>query len=189
MQVWAHSILLPLFLPIISPFFFYQPVELFSLMFVKNLFPKVAQCSRDKTELPVSPEIYSALLYPTIDTVHALYHWVKPGVVQATYKRLHPPFIESVFKMLLQRSAQDNAVIPQKLWTCWPYILSNFDFLWSYMQNTQACDCFIGLASRIDFVDVMSDVTCSWSPRQAAEDRSLQRYKINISIDSVTELL
>lgn len=119
------------FLPIISPFFFYQPVELFSLMCVKNLFPKVAQCSRDKTELPVSPEIYSAHLYPTIDTVHTLYHWIKPGVAQATYKRLHPPFIESVFKMLLQCSAQDNVVIPQKLWTCRPYIFIQF---WLFME-------------------------------------------------------
>lgn len=35
------------------------------------------------------------------------------------------------------------------------------------MQNSKACDCFICLAFRIDFVEVMSDVTCHWGPRQA----------------------
>lgn len=47
----------------------------------------------------------------------------------------------------------------------------------------------MGLAFSIDFVDVMSDVTCSWGPRPASENRSVQRYQINISIVSVTELL
>lgn len=35
------------------------------------------------------------------------------------------------------------------------------------MQNSKACDGFICLAFRIDFVEVMSDVTCHWGPRQA----------------------
>lgn len=57
------------------------------------------------------------------------------------------------------------------------------------MQNTLACDCFIGLAFKNDLFDVMSDVTCSWGPRQATENRSLQRHQINISNGPVTELL
>lgn len=51
-----------------------------------------------------------------------------------------------------------------------------------YFYAKLKCDCFISLAFRIDFVEVISDVTCCWGPTQATESRLLQRHRISISV-------
>lgn len=85
-----HSIVLPLLYPYLLTFPKVSSTsKMILLNIVQHLFPKVAQCSRDKSTLPVSPEIYSALCGPHHDIVHIQYLWINIGTIWATSRLLN----------------------------------------------------------------------------------------------------